>query len=286
MPPQREPAATVGQGILSTPASSRRDISTRAIISSGGGAVRANTGTYKVVYLAFGFEAINSAADRDMVMDRVMTWLLLPITWVAIGCASVPEGGSADVDIIINTEDPDGIGSATITLAVDTSVVSVGGVTAGDLGAVTWDTAGSTTTMVSWTGDCPGPTGTVLFATVTLNAGVPGSSALDIEVTSLYDGTAGDPQPITPSQVTDCTFSIEGRLEGDVYPLGAADGVIDSADFQLIAQHIVGTITLIELDFLAADVNDSGTVDSADLQLMAQYLVRTIDGFPGGDYIP
>jgi len=286
MPPQQEPVATVSHGIGSTPTSSRIDIGTKAISSSGSGAIRANTGTYKVVYLAFGFEAINSATDREVVMDRVMTWLSLPITWVAIDCASVPEGGTADVDIIINTQDPDGIGSATITLTGDPSVVSVGDVTAGDLGAVTWDTVGSTTTIVSWTGGSPGPTGTVTFCTVTLHAEIPGSSALDIEVTSLYDGTAGNPQPITPSPVTDCIFSIDGRLEGDVYPLGAADGVIDSADFQLIAQHIVGTITLVEPDFLAADVNDSGTVDSADLQLMAQYLIGTIDGFPGGDYIP
>jgi hypothetical protein len=210
-----------------------------------------------------------------------------PGTSVAINNGlDVPVGGNTDVDIIITTDDPQGIGSATITLTVDTAVVSVSGVTAGDLGSINANTAGSTTTIVSWTGDSPGPTGTVLFATVTLNAEVPGSSALDIEVTSLYDGTAGNPQPITPSPVNDCTFSIEGRLEGDVYPLGTADGVIDSADLQLIAQHIVGTITLIEPDFLAADVNDNGIVDSADLQLMAQYLIGTIDGFPGGDYIP
>jgi len=68
------------------------------------------------------------------------------------------------------------------------------------------------------------------------------------------------------------------RLEGDVN----CDGRIDSADLQLIAQHIVGTITLTGDDFLAADVNDSGTIDAVDLQLMAQYLVGTIPAFPGG----
>jgi hypothetical protein len=30
---------------------------------------------YKVVYFAFGFEAINSATDRNTVMDRVIGWL-------------------------------------------------------------------------------------------------------------------------------------------------------------------------------------------------------------------
>ncbi len=41
----------------------------------GCGAVRADTGVYRVVYFAFGFEAINSSADRAEVMSRVLDWL-------------------------------------------------------------------------------------------------------------------------------------------------------------------------------------------------------------------
>ena len=37
--------------------------------------LRVDTGVYKVVYLAFGFEAINNAAHRACVMGRVMGWL-------------------------------------------------------------------------------------------------------------------------------------------------------------------------------------------------------------------
>jgi hypothetical protein len=132
-------------------------------------------------------------------------------TTVAVDCCSdVPVGGSCDVDITIETGDPQGIGSATITLTVDTAVVSVGTVAAGDLGTVYSNTVGDTTTMSAATGASPGPTGTVTFATVTLNAvGSSGAcSALDIAVTSINDGTAGDPQPITPDAVTDCTFCI------------------------------------------------------------------------------
>jgi len=64
--------------------------------------------------------------------------------------------------------------------------------------------------MTAVTGSSPGPTGTFPFATVTLNTvGSAGqSSDLDIEVISLYDGTVGDPQSITPNPVTDGTFSI------------------------------------------------------------------------------
>jgi hypothetical protein len=39
------------------------------------GAVRINTGTYKAVYFAFGFEAINNAFDRYRVMHRILNWL-------------------------------------------------------------------------------------------------------------------------------------------------------------------------------------------------------------------
>jgi hypothetical protein len=42
------------------------------------GAVRADTGTYKVIYLAFGFEAIDNATDRHEVIQRSLDWLLLP----------------------------------------------------------------------------------------------------------------------------------------------------------------------------------------------------------------
>ena len=44
-------------------------------IGSGTAGLRVDTGVYKVVYFAFGFEAINSAADRQVVMERVLNWL-------------------------------------------------------------------------------------------------------------------------------------------------------------------------------------------------------------------
>jgi len=43
---------------------------------SANGAIKADTGTYRVVYLAFGFEAINNATDRRLVLDRSLQWLL------------------------------------------------------------------------------------------------------------------------------------------------------------------------------------------------------------------
>ncbi len=39
-------------------------------------AIRVDTGIFRVVYFAFGFEGINSQRDRDEVMKRVLDWLL------------------------------------------------------------------------------------------------------------------------------------------------------------------------------------------------------------------
>lgn len=50
------------------------------------GAVKASTGTYKVVYLGFGFEAINNAGDRSDVIRRSVDWLLTP----SVGAGWVP----------------------------------------------------------------------------------------------------------------------------------------------------------------------------------------------------
>ena len=46
--------------------------------NDGWGAVRVETGTYRIVYFAFGFEAINSSSDRDEVMRRVVSELTRP----------------------------------------------------------------------------------------------------------------------------------------------------------------------------------------------------------------
>jgi hypothetical protein len=46
------------------------------------GAVAADTGVYRVVYLGFGFEAINNAADRASLMESAIDWLLPDLTGV------------------------------------------------------------------------------------------------------------------------------------------------------------------------------------------------------------
>jgi len=163
----------------------------------------------------------------------------------------------------MTTDEPEGIGSATITLTYDCSVVEVVDVAGGGLGTVYWNTAGCTTTMTAVTGSSPGPTGTFPFATVTLNTvGSAGqSSDLDIEVISLYDGTAGDPQAITPNPVTDGTFSIVSPTPTPTpipitwdFPHGLLTDPPDTLS-AVFSRHYVGT-TIILADIPYEDVPD------------------------------
>ncbi|MBI5036808.1 proprotein convertase P-domain-containing protein [Candidatus Micrarchaeota archaeon] len=53
------------------------------VLSSGSGGVRYDNGTFKTVYLSFGFEAIADAADRNALMGRIMNWFY-PVPNVSI----------------------------------------------------------------------------------------------------------------------------------------------------------------------------------------------------------
>ena len=74
------------------PKKPREGVELQGIVSSGSGAIRVDTGTYKAVYFAFGFEAINSAADRQLVMERVLDW-----TWSLFG--------DLDFNCVVNVAD-------------------------------------------------------------------------------------------------------------------------------------------------------------------------------------
>ena len=56
----------------------RSGIGAKGTVSSGTGGIKVDTGVYKVVYLAFGFEAINNEDDRHELMKRIIVWLGIP----------------------------------------------------------------------------------------------------------------------------------------------------------------------------------------------------------------
>ena len=86
------PAVSIFTYNISDTMASREGAELQGVASSGTGAIRMDGGTYKVVYFAFGFEAINSAADRQLVMERVLDW-----TW--------PLFGDFDFNCVVNVVD-------------------------------------------------------------------------------------------------------------------------------------------------------------------------------------
>ncbi len=56
--------------------------------STRNAAIKADTGAYRVVYFAFGYEAINNPGDREIVMQRIIDWLVPGST--AIGTGGLP----------------------------------------------------------------------------------------------------------------------------------------------------------------------------------------------------
>ena len=92
--------------------------------TSYSGCIRVDTGTYKVVYFAFGFEAINTMGDRTEVMNRTIEWLAgtdiptLPDIWInPMNLDYVTAPGSTITDILTIGNDP----AATSTLTFNTT---------------------------------------------------------------------------------------------------------------------------------------------------------------------
>ncbi len=67
-------AASAAMGAAAAKATVGDDIA-KAITSSGTAGLTFDNGMHKLVYLAFGFEAIATAGDRSLVMDRILDWL-------------------------------------------------------------------------------------------------------------------------------------------------------------------------------------------------------------------
>jgi hypothetical protein len=74
-----EPAVPIWQYQAGTGLATKAQVALDPNAVSTAAGLRAEIGGYKVVYLAFGFEGINSQHDRNMVMIRALTWLGVPV---------------------------------------------------------------------------------------------------------------------------------------------------------------------------------------------------------------
>jgi len=66
------------------------------------GALRVDTGVYRLVYFAFGFEGIDTRETREAVMQRVVQWLRSPATTVA----ALTSGPPTRFEVLANAPNP------------------------------------------------------------------------------------------------------------------------------------------------------------------------------------
>ena len=90
--------------------------------SSGTGALRVDTGVYRVVYFAFGFEGINNAEDRNTVMGRVLSWLR-PGVRVSVPDTTAASGSQIALPVRIEHLGEVDVFSAEMTLSFDPAVL-------------------------------------------------------------------------------------------------------------------------------------------------------------------
>ena len=97
---------------------------------------------------------------------------------------------------------------------------------------------------------------------------------------SIWEELMADVEPNTPTSRDDPRFYGDKNMRlCDIFVLLGdvnGDGKVDSADLQLIAQHIVHITTLTGDRFDRADVDRDGKVTVRDMQLVAQMIVKRI----------
>jgi len=164
---------------------------------------------------------------------------------------TVTSGQQETFWIMIDTDDAAGIGSATMTVTYDPTVLQLDDVSNGDLGTVTANDDNGVITMTAADAQaCPTGAG-IKFADLKFspvgNAGE--CSDLDLEVTSLYNC---DVQKITPDPVGDGEFCVE--VPNDPPTVTVTYPIDDT---------VGGTITV------TADASDTdGTVEQVAFYLM------------------
>jgi len=74
--------------------------------SAYSGGLRVDTGTYQLVYLSFGFEAINNGPDRSTVMQRILDWLIgvETVDTLEVSLACVPSSGTVPFTLGIGVQ--------------------------------------------------------------------------------------------------------------------------------------------------------------------------------------
>lgn len=182
-----------------------------------------------------------------------------------IGTISGASG--APVQAPIRVSGADGLGSATLKLTYDATVVKVASVAKGDLAdsTLTYHHEPSTGSlaMLLTTPRASGIEGSGVYAVVTLEAveGAMGKSApLTLAVASAASSEA------SAIEATATSGSFRNGVPGDV----SGNGVVDAQDYDLLSRYLVGEpVTILALN---ADLDGDGKVTDLDALKLHQQL--------------
>lgn len=124
---------------------------------------------------------------------------------------SVADGDTADASLVAtDVSDPEGVGSYTVNVTYDPSVVAVSATGTSTFDVSTSHPASGVLRIVGYTGDYPGPNGTVTLASLEVTGESTGTSDLDVTVETLTDAAGDDLAYTTDADAIDVTQSDAG----------------------------------------------------------------------------
>lgn len=181
--------------------------------------------------------------------------------------------GSGDVTLPIVVTDAMDVGAVDVTLKYDPTVVTVTGVSGGDMDCTYTNlehTSEGWIRIGAIQGDNPGLSGQFTLLNIDFKSVRSGASCpLELSVTTFKDATP-DCSPLT---YTTSNGTYTSSKNGDVNN----DDVVDIADAAYIARHVIGMAGYEQIDEDAADVTGDGIIDMSD----SMFLTKHVIGMPG-----
>lgn len=156
-------------------------------------------------------------------------------------------------------------GSVDMTLTYDASIVTVTGVSGGDMDSEFWNIGVGQVRIGAYQGSNPGLDGGFVLAHVSFEPVTDGSCNFGITVTTYKDAT-----PCGTSMPCDISTGVySSYLNGDVN----GDGVVDMFDAMYLAKHVVGISGFGDIIDHVADVDGDGVITINDAAYLARYVI-------------
>ncbi|MBM4430565.1 MAG: hypothetical protein FJ026_09510, partial [Chloroflexi bacterium] len=257
----------------------RASTDTAGVMPPGTAAVRVDTGTYKVVYFAFGFEGINARTDRAVVMDRVLRWLGVPppARLEFSPSAQTVRACSGRLTMDVELQESPALGGFELVVTYDPQIVHVEGFSLGSflhsttrvftpLPAQIDNSAGTAALGAFSFGAEPAPSGSGPIATITFTVVNTGTAALSMEQVQLTRPDAKLIRTVTKGG----SITVLPALFADV----DCDCDVDVVDIMLVASRWRARLGDANYD-PRYDLDGDDDIDIVDIMLVASHWSET-----------